>query len=193
MPKYAYFDNTQPQPTPVIGWYDTDLIEYPRLPASDSLILIPDSEWNSRVEFNYVYNGSLIRKPIPTVDEQLISAKNNKLTELSQACRADILAGFDSDALGTVHHYPASQQDQLNLTASFVASLDPALPVGWTTPFWCKDSTGTWSLVAHTASQIQKAGRDGKAYIAAAITKNATLQDQTKAASTLEEIQAIIW
>lgn len=119
--------------------------------------------------------------------------KQAKIAELAAACRAQIEAGFDSAALGTMHHYPAGQQDQANLTASVTASLVPNLPTGWTTAFWCADSSGVWSYAEHTASQIQQAGLDGKAAITAALQKNAQLRAQVESATTLTEVAAVVW
>ena len=45
MPQYIGFDNTKPDPKPVIGWYDTDFAEYPKLPASDSLLEVTPDQW----------------------------------------------------------------------------------------------------------------------------------------------------
>lgn len=49
----------------------------------------------------------------------------------------------------------------------------------WSTPFWVKDpATGTWSFTDHTEKQIQKAGKDMKAFILAARLKCGSLVDQ---------------
>lgn len=137
--------------------------------------------------------GGLVAKPAPTDAEQLPGAKQTKIAELAAACRAQIVSGFDSAALGTVHHYPAGQQDQANLTASVTASLVPNLPAGWTTPFWCADSAGVWAYVEHTASQIQQVGLDGKAAITAALQRNAQLRAQVEAATSLAEVATVLW
>lgn len=129
----------------------------------------------------------------PTSAELLASSQTKQIAILNAACQAQIYAGFTSSALGAAHTYPAKDKDQANLTASYAASFDPTNPAGWTTPFWCMDGTGTWALVQHTAAQIQQVGRDGKAAIIAAITKNNTLAGQVMAAGTVAAVEAIVW
>jgi len=130
-----------------------------------------------------------IQNPAPTLDQ----VKAAKIAELSSDCQAQIYAGFDSSALGSVHHYPAKDKDQANMSGSVVASLLPNLPAGWTTPFWCADSAGNWAFVDHTAAQIQQAGSDAKAAILTALNKNANLAAQVNAATTETAVAAIAW
>lgn len=124
---------------------------------------------------------------------RLDQLKAAKIAEFSNACQAQIYAGFTSTALGTVHTYPAKDRDQSNLSGSVLASVLPGLPTTWTTPFWCMDMAGAWSLADHTAAQIQQVGTDGKAAILAAVTKNASLAAQVNAATTAAAVAAIVW
>ena len=123
----------------------------------------------------------------------LEQAKAEQTALVSAACQAAILAGFSSSALGSLHQYPAQMVDQQNLSASVLASLMPGLASGWTTPFWCADSSGNWSYADHTAAQIQRVGQDGKAAILAAIDKKVGLVDQINAATSVSAVQAITW
>lgn len=129
----------------------------------------------------------------PSDADLLAEAQAAQTLEISRACREAITAGFTSSALGSAHTYPCTAQDQANMTASVTASLLPTLPSGWTTPFWCADSSGKWSMVAHTAAQIQQAGSDGKAWIVSNLEKNATLAASILAATTVAAVQAIVW
>lgn len=45
MPKYANYDSTQPSPSPVFGWYDTDFANYPNLPDAANLLELSDADW----------------------------------------------------------------------------------------------------------------------------------------------------
>lgn len=128
----------------------------------------------------------------PQVDS-LAKAKQSQIAVLSAACQAQIYAGFTSNALGTVRTYPAKDRDQQNLTASVLASTLPGVGPGWTTPFWCADAAGVWSLAPHTAGQIQQVGIDATAAILTAITKNTNLGNQVMAATTVAQVQAIVW
>ena len=125
--------------------------------------------------------------------ERIAALKVAKFAEIDAACVAAILAGFQCDALGSVHTYPAKQQDQANLTASVTASLIPSLPDDWTTPFWAMDQFGNWAYHMHTAAQIQAVGVAGKSAIAAALVKNAALESLIKAATDAATLNAIHW
>ena len=64
MAKLAQFDPTAPQPAPVIGWYDTDLLHYPNLPVS--VILLTDEDWAGRLFGHWaVQDGQLVPLPLP--------------------------------------------------------------------------------------------------------------------------------
>jgi len=123
----------------------------------------------------------------------LADAKSEQIAALSAACQASILAGFKSSALGSLHIYPAKTTDQLNLSASVLASLMPGLPPNWETPFWCADEVGDWAFAPHTAAQIQQVGQDGKAAIIAAIMRNQQLASKVAAATTVEAVQGVKW
>lgn len=119
--------------------------------------------------------------------------KAKKINKLKEACHAQIVAGFTSNTLGIDHHYPQAELDQTNMVGSVVASLIPGNPVGWTTYFWCRDNAGVWSFQPHTAAQIQQAGTDSKNSILFALSKNDKLGQQVLAATTIAEVDAIVW
>lgn len=67
MPKFAQFDSKATQPTPVVGFYDTDEHDYPNLPATTELIEMTEAEWVSRMGAPLsVLNGLLIPTPPPS-------------------------------------------------------------------------------------------------------------------------------
>ena len=123
----------------------------------------------------------------------LLGARLAKATSIDTACRNAILSGFKSSALGIEYHYPAKLTDQSNLSGSIMASMLPDTPADWVTPFWCADGSGVWEFRLHTAAQIQQVGRDGKQAILLAMGKNDQLQTAISLATTLEEINQIIW
>lgn len=134
----------------------------------------------------------------PELLPSLNDLKADKLIEVNIACRDAIYAGFDCDALGAMHHYPALDRDQSNLAGSILDSLLPDVPAGWTTPFWCADSAGVWALRPHTAAQIQQVGRVAKATIVAAIARCAGLEGQIEAIIDTDPdaeaaLAAIVW
>lgn len=128
-----------------------------------------------------------------TPDMQLASARADRVSLLNLCCATAIYKGFQSDCLGAVHTYPATDTDQRNLIALVSASLLPNLPSTWAVPFWCADATGAWAMRQHTAAQIQKAGSDGQAAITALRLQNAKLAGEVMAATTVAAVQAITW
>ncbi|KVZ18647.1 hypothetical protein WT88_29650 [Burkholderia stagnalis] len=188
MPKFAHFD---PSTGDILNWMDTDAFSYPAMPDASTLAPATDGQWEERETAAFIIvNGQL---SVPNAAVQLAAARAAQLEILNDGCKAAIYAGFTSSALGTAHAYPALDTDQQNLSASVLASLMPNLPSGWTTPFWCCDSSGAWSYAPHTAAQIQQVGQDGKAAILAAIAKKAQLAAQVNAATTIAAVQAIVW
>lgn len=139
-------------------------------------------------QVNGVWTQTWTQTPIAVSSAQALQSEL-----LNSACASAITAGFTSSALGSPYTYPSKTTDQLNLTASYVSSLAPNLPSGWTTPFWCADATGKWAWVNHTAAQIQQVGIDGKAAILAFQSQNATLQAQVAAAATVDDVAKILW
>jgi len=123
----------------------------------------------------------------------LASAQATQIAALSASCASAIIAGFTSSALGSVYTYPSKIVDQQNLAASVLASMIPNLPTTWTTPFWCANSEGVWARVPHTVDQIQQAGIDGKAAVEGYQAQNDSLAQQVSAATTIAEVQAIVW
>jgi hypothetical protein len=112
---------------------------------------------------------------------------------IAAACGKTILAGFTSGALGAPHAYPSSASDQANLAASVLDSVMPGHPGDWMTPFMCADGSGAWARRAHTAAQIQQAGRDGKARVLACLDQLDALRATLAAAATPAAIAAIVW
>ncbi len=187
--KYAAFDAQGS----ITAFYDS--VDSP-VPAGVNVIEITHDQWLACISQQgqwYVADGALAQVPPPTAEQQLAVAQQAQMDVLDAACKEAVYAGFSSSALGTAHTYPALDTDQQNLSASVLASLMPSVGSGWTTPFWCCDSAGTWSYAEHTAAQIQQVGQDGKAAILAAITKKAQLAAQVNAAASVEAVQSIVW
>lgn len=63
MPRYAYFDPSTPEPRPVLGWYDTDALYYPNLPAADHLLQMTDEQWDGRMDTPMIKGGTLVKAP----------------------------------------------------------------------------------------------------------------------------------
>jgi len=151
---------------------------------------IPATEKNRdyRDYLQWVENGGVVA-PRHSLEE----TRALKLTELDTDCAAAILAGFDSNALGQHHHYPAKLTDQSNLQAAVLVSMQQGLAADWSTPVWCQDTTGTWAYLGHTAAQIQQVGSDGKHAIDTCIARKIELEQRVAKALTQDELSAIHW
>lgn len=157
------------------------------------------------IETHYIDDGAAVPIPVRPSDAHVFNyttklweldfdaVRSQKSVDIDQACRSTILAGFDSDALGTTYHYPAKATDQSNLSGSVLASLLHDAPADFVTPFWCADSNGIWAFRLHTAAQIQQVGKGAKAAILAAMSKNEHLQGLIAAATTQEDVEGITW
>ncbi|GHU26745.1 hypothetical protein AGMMS50256_04730 [Betaproteobacteria bacterium] len=161
------------------------------IPASDSGVFVEIGDvpgMTTYKSFPWRYNVAAQAWRLEFPD-----ARQLKSQEIDAACQNQILSGFTSPALGSEHLYPTKMTDQQNLAASILDSLLPDLPDDWTTPFWCADGNDVWDFRPHTASQIQQAGRDVKNGVTTAQAKNAQLQSQIAATTTIEQLDAIVW
>ena len=67
MARFARFDPAAPAPAPVLGWYDTEVFDYPNLPDAACLLAVTDAQWDHRMEFRHgVERGALVALPAPT-------------------------------------------------------------------------------------------------------------------------------
>lgn len=155
---------------------------------NDSSITVVDVTGQT-INIGDSYDGTAFHAPAVG----LAQIKTAQLAIVGAACAAAITGGFQSSALGVAYTYPSQQSDQANLNANVVSSLLPGLPANWTTLQICGDANGKWGYMPHTAAQIQQVGVDGKAAILGCLTKNARLQAQIAAATTVAAVQAINW
>ncbi|MDH2092268.1 hypothetical protein N5K21_26475 [Rhizobium pusense] len=144
------------------------------------------------VQVGWVFDGESFSAP-PVETPSIDAVKAAQIETLRRACEESIIGGFKSSALGAEHSYPSDIKAQINLMVSVTDSLMPNLTADWSTPFWVCDAQGNWTWEAHTASQIQQAGRDGKAAVVAAQTKLGELTAAVEAAKTKKAVEAIIW
>jgi len=189
MPKFAQFDGTQVAITPVIGWFDTDEFEYPRLPGVGNLYECTDAEWAGRMTGAWGINPTAATKsllPYTPPPPTLAQAQTTQQAALSASCAAAIVAGFTSSALGGTYTYPSQPADQTNLIGAVTSGVA-------TVDFWCQDASGNWAMVPHTAAQIKQVLTDGVAARLALSAKLAGLATQVAAATTPAAAQAITW
>ena len=66
MPRYAAFDPFAPEPAPVIGWYDTGLLDYPSLPDPSALIEVDNGAvWAERTARPWHVSGGALVPAAP--------------------------------------------------------------------------------------------------------------------------------
>jgi len=119
--------------------------------------------------------------------------KTQAISNLTQACNANILAGFNSTTLGAIYNYPNKNTDQLNLLTALTHAALPNNATNWTSLLWCVDTDNIWAMRPHNAQQIQQVAIDSKTAINNNQLKLAQLTQQINAANNTEEINAIIW
>ncbi|MDH0907382.1 hypothetical protein N5C66_00705 [Rhizobium pusense] len=149
-------------------------------------------ECTEAVQPGWLLKGNKFEAPavvVPALDV----VKANRIETLRSACEATITGGFQSSALGSDHTYPSDIKAQINLMGSVTDSIMPNLSPDWMTPFWVCDAAGLWSWKMHNATQIQQAGRDGKAHVVECQTLLAELTATVLAAATAEAVASITW
>jgi hypothetical protein len=186
MPKFAQFDSTITAPQQVIGWYDTDELDYPVLPAAANLLTLTQAQWDGRFTTPFCMNGTLIATPALTTKQKLDNARAMQIITVTQACGTAIVAGFTSSALGAAYTYPSQRDDQTNLIGAVASGLANV-------PFWCADATGVWGIVPHSAAQIKQVLADGGTTRIGYSAKLAGLIASISAATTVTAVQAIVW
>lgn len=147
MTRYAYYDSTQPAPQRVIGWYDTEFVNYPTLPIDESLLIVSDAQWDDRMTDPSgwaVDSGTLVAyvpppPPPPTLEQQAatmlagpVPVKSTGTPSLNGSYKVDI-----------------ATQTQITAIASGI-NAGLGLPSGTSTFNW-PDSTGT----AHQWNETQ--------------------------------------
>lgn len=117
----------------------------------------------------------------------LALAKNRQSLILERACAAEIVAGFESTALGSVHRYDSAETDQLNLIGA--AQLGVALQ------YRCTEvaTSGIKQHRLHTHAQIAQVLADGATIKMTLLQTLAAKRAQVEAAQTIEDIEAITW
>lgn len=120
------------------------------------------------------------------VDAHLAAVKTDRIIALSQDAEAEIISGFESTALGESYLYDSDLEDQVNLIG--------AASLGKNTYYACRNvSSGVKSYIMHTNLQMKQVLEDGANVKLAALTKFNGLRDQVYAATTVAEVNAIVW
>lgn len=154
--------------------------------------LIIEGEANDATQI--IVEGVIVDKPlVPPPPFDINAARLIKSNEISNSCEAFIVAGFTSNALGTIHTYPSNRDDQLNLSGTIQRSMMVGVLITDNFAFLCRNPEGIWGYVNHTPARIQQVGKDAYNHILNARVKNATLQAQIAACTTQAQLDNITW
>jgi hypothetical protein len=180
MPKYAYF-NAAANPAPVLGWYDTDVGEWPNLPGSDYLVEVSAADWSIRDSQAWQVRDRKL-EVVPSITLAQAQAAQLALMDATYdaACQMTVIymgANFQADA---------GSQDVLTKT---LAALTPsgATPSGF---YWVD---GNNAQVAMTLAQLQGLAAAMLPPAWAAFQHKQTKKSAIRAATTVAAIQAITW
>lgn len=136
MPKYAQFDSTATAPAPVVGWFDTDALTYPTLPASADLLELTLAEWADRLSGLWaVSSGKLVAYTPPTIAPTLAQQATALLGE-GLAVTSSSTAALD----GTYGCDDAAQA-RLNRIAVYL-QINGTFPQGSSTIVWLDAAGG---------------------------------------------------
>ncbi|EKD22678.1 MAG: hypothetical protein ACD_84C00013G0004 [uncultured bacterium] len=140
--------------------------------------------------------------PIPTQAELDIKIftylKSAKIEELSEACQADIMAGFNSMALGTLHRYDSHEEDQLNLIGTVTKTAPTPAALDGTSYLYASreiingvEQPKTYLM--HTHAQLRQVLDDGATYKLMELVKFNTKKMEVLAMTTVAELDTVIW
>lgn len=153
----------------------------------EDAVEISRDQWSQLIEapgqaFWDADTGQVIFRPV----DELAQARASKLAELERTARTKIVAGFESDALGSPHRYDSEETDQLNLIG--------AVQLGITLQYRCTEvATGIKAHREHTASEIAQVLNDGAVIKMTLLQTLAAKRALVEAATTIEDVQAITW
>jgi hypothetical protein len=168
-----------PEGVTAMKYYYTDENGFVKIPDP-----VPEQSESPEVTEMKVQLGIIPPYGSPTT---LSEEKANKTYELSKACESEILSGFYSTARGASEWYTNSRDDQTNLMGQItLATLVPTFMPQWksSTESICSD---------FTLEQITKVATDGGLFKTERIKVYDTLKAQVLSATTVEEVNAVVW
>lgn len=149
----------------------------------------------------YVEPDTFDASKIPASELKITKIK--KAQEMRLASNAARMSGFNSSALGAANHYSTDnvfgdsfdvEKDREDLIATYLNALRNKDVPGWTVDYPCKGA-GDLIYVAktHTAAQMIQVGDDGIAAQRLVRQRLRLRLGQIVAASTVDEVRAIVW
>jgi len=115
-----------------------------------------------------------------------VAMQTERIIELSESAKLDIVNGFTSSALGTQHWYDSNLEDQLNLIGATASTIDVLFGVRET-------EFGPKLYKNHTHVELLNVLSDGKNVKLFVLQKFNNKRDVILLATTEAEIDAITW
>lgn len=128
-----------------------------------------------------------------SASEILKDSKNKKTDEINQACEKAMVSGFKSKSLGEWHFYYSTIAEQSTLNSLINLGVSNNFKAQKINIVDEKEVKEERIQHLHTLGQLKEVLKDGAIHIATQVTKKDLLEEQIKAASTVEEIEAISW
>jgi len=134
-----------------------------------------------------------------TLDELIfLDVKKEKIALLSKACNEQIIAGFESDALGYPCIYDSEDVDQINILGVMsMISPAPGLPEGSYAPYAVRKIVDgeikSKEYCIHSYAQLRKAVTDGGIFKLTLLQKFNDKRDLVNAATTETAISEMTW
>jgi hypothetical protein len=161
MTQYAQYNPSVAAPSPVIGWYDTEFVTYPNVPASSDLLELTAAQWTAHVANPSgwaVSGGALVAytppAPVLTLAQQAAAASVSGLT----------IALTGSITLAATL-FPTTASTQTRITAVMTAVNATGDFPGGATTFPMPDASGNWHTF--TVAQYKSVAGAIASYIAA--------------------------
>lgn len=133
-------------------------------------------------------DGALASAPAPS----LSVVRSDKLAELRLAAQTAIVSGKTSNALGALHTYPTTKDDQAFLTARYSKAVALGAS-GGPYKFMCADNAGVWARRDHSAEQIIQVALAVEGHITAMLDKLDGLVADLAIAENAEDVAVIHW
>lgn len=136
------------------------------------------------IESEGVYSSEWVLSPVDLPLQELAAMK---AAEIGSACETEILSGFYSDAIGSMHFYSCDRDAQMNIQANLIASL-----AGIDVMHYCTDSNGARAKRLHTVGQMRELGLSMGAHIWPKLDKANDLRLEIEAAVAANDITSLI-
>lgn len=142
---------------------------------------VPFTDQATVQPFIDLYDNTMAEESVVDLDLHKAAA----IDAMSTAARAQIIAGFESDALGTTHHYGGFETDQINLIGAATSGADM--------PYPCRDQAGVWARRLHTAAQLNQVLRDGSLFKQSVLVALDGRRNEIDLAVDEAQVDAVQW